>query len=536
MVGLVVAALAATILPAVEPTAVASAGAASLATGLSLVARHQGYWLVTGGGRVLGYGDARSFGSDANAQPHPAVVGMAATPDGLGYWLVTGAGRVLSYGDARSFGSGTNAQPHPAVVGMAATPDGLGYWLVTCGGKVLSYGDARSFGSGTNAQPHPAVVGMAATPDGLGYWLVTSGGKVLSYGDARSFGSDANAQPHPAVVGMAATPDGLGYWLVTGAGRVLSYGDARSFGSGTNAQPHPAVVGMAATPDGLGYWLVTGAGRVLSYGDARSFGSGTAHRSDPLMVAMAVLPPGPPVLAGIEDSARSYQTGSPAVPVTSSITVSTSDGTDLTKARAAISSGYLHGRDSLSFNGAHKITGTFNAATGVLTLKGKGTASAYQAALRSVKFSTAGSTRSGPRTVSFQVDDGRAVNHASNVLSRALSVVHPAPVVTTTAGQSGYTQGQAPVVIDGGVKVKSPSGSDSDVRPGRDHDWVRPWGHPGVHRRRQGHRVLRPGGRRADGERNSYGRRLPVLPAVRHVLDRGGHRPRHVEHCSLHGQ
>ena len=178
------------------------------------------------------------------------------------------------------------------------------------------------------------------------------------------------------------------------------------------------------------------------------------------MVAMAALPPGPPVLAGIENSGRSYQTGSPAVPVTSSITVSTSDGTDLTKARVAISSGYLHGRDLLSFNGAHKITGTFNAATGVLTLKGKGTASTYQAALRSVKFSTAGSTRSGPRTVSFQVDDGRAVNHASNVLSRALSVVHPAPVVTTTAGQSGYTQGQAPVVIDGGIKVKSPSGSN----------------------------------------------------------------------------
>ena len=176
---------------------------------------------------------------------------------------------------------------------------------------------------------------------------------------------------------------------------------------------------------------------------------------------MAVLPPGPPVLAGIENSARSYQTGSPAVTVTSSITVSTSDGTDLTKARVAISSGYLHGRDSLSFTRAHKITGTFNAATGVLTLKGKGTVSAYQAALRSVKFSTAGSTRSGPRTVSFQVDDGRAVNHASNVLSRAFSVVHPAPVVTTTAGQSGYTQGQAPVVIDGGIKVKSPSGSDS---------------------------------------------------------------------------
>ncbi len=450
LIGLLFAVLAATFLPAVGPAGVARAGARSLVTGQRLVARSFGYWLVTGGGRVLSYGDARPLGSATH--PHPPVVAMAATPDGQGYWLVTAGGRVLSYGDARPLGSA--AHPHPPVVAMAATPDGQGYWLVTAGGRVLSYGDARPLGSA--AHPHPPVVAMAATPGGQGYWLVTAAGRVLSYGDARPFGSATH--PNPPVVAMAATPDGQGYWLVTAAGQVLSYGDARPFGSATH--PNPPVVAMAATPDGQGYWLVTAAGQVLSYGDARAFVSAAQTRSNVVVVAMATLPPGPPVLAGIERTALPYRTGSGAVAVTSSITVSASDGIDLTKARVAISSGYLHGSDTLSFTRPHNISASFDAATGVLTLRGKGTSSAYQSALRSVKFSTVATTRSGPRTVSFQVDDGRAVNHASNIVSRSLTIVHPAPVVTTTTGETNYTQGQVPVVVDGGLKVKSPSGSD----------------------------------------------------------------------------
>ena len=123
-----------------------------------------------------------------------------------------------------------------------------------------------------------------------------------------------------------------------------------------------------------------------------------------------------PVLANIEGTALAYNTGSGPAPVTSSLTVTAPDDTDLASATVSISAGYLAGQDTLLFTNTATITGSFDATTGVLTLIGTDTVANYQAALRSVTFSTTASTPSGSRMVSFQVDDGQAVNHASNVL------------------------------------------------------------------------------------------------------------------------
>ncbi len=167
-----------------------------------------------------------------------------------------------------------------------------------------------------------------------------------------------------------------------------------------------------------------------------------------------------PVLANIEGAALDYATGSGPAAVTSSLTVTAPDDTDLASATVSISAGYLEGQDTLAFTNTATITGSFDATSGVLTLSGPGTVADYQAALQSVTFSTAASSPSGTRTVSFQVDDGQAVNHASNVVSRAITVTHQAPVVTTTAGGTAYTQDDPPVAVDPGVAVASPSGVD----------------------------------------------------------------------------
>jgi len=48
----------------------------------------------------------------------------------------------------------------------------------------------------------------------------------------------------------------------------------------------------------------------------------------------------------------------------------------------------------------------------------------YQAALRAVTFRTDATTDSGSRTISFQVDDGAALNHASGPATRDFTVTH----------------------------------------------------------------------------------------------------------------
>lgn len=75
----------------------------------------------------------------------------------------------------------------------------------------------------------------------------------------------------------------------------------------------------------------------------------------------------------------------------------------LAGATVRISSGFASG-DTLVFTNQRGITGTYDSGTGVLTLTGDATASDYQAALRSVRFTRApGSSNS--RTFEFRVTD-----------------------------------------------------------------------------------------------------------------------------------
>ena len=60
-----------------------------------------GVFLFSATGGVYGSVGTRWLGSPASLRARaPAIVGMAATPDGGGYWLVGASGRVWSFGDA----------------------------------------------------------------------------------------------------------------------------------------------------------------------------------------------------------------------------------------------------------------------------------------------------------------------------------------------------------------------------------------------------------------------------------------------------
>jgi large repetitive protein len=95
------------------------------------------------------------------------------------------------------------------------------------------------------------------------------------------------------------------------------------------------------------------------------------------------------------------------------------------RATVSITSGFAAGEDTLWFTNQNNITGSYDSATGVLTLLGDDTIANYQAALCSAEFSTTDpSVSPAARVVSFQAIDSDSVT--SNIESRTIDVSPPA--------------------------------------------------------------------------------------------------------------
>src|SRR6266851_32387 len=164
----------------------------------------------------------------------------------------------------------------------------------------------------------------------------------------------------------------------------------------------------------------------------------------------------PSVLAG---ATATFTGGGPAVTLDGALTVSDPDGTgNLTAATVSISGGFIAG-DSLNFTDQNGISGSYDAATGVLTLAGTASLASYQAALDSVTYSFSpgngdptGGGANTSRTISWVANDGAA---NSNSVTSALNTVHVAPSVGAGATAT-FTGGGAPVTLDGTLTVSDP--------------------------------------------------------------------------------
>jgi len=103
-------------------------------------------------------------------------------------------------------------------------------------------------------------------------------------------------------------------------------------------------------------------------------------------------------------ASATYVENSPAVTVDPGITVVDPDGPDLTGATVAISANFRASEDSLAYTPVAGISGSYNSATGVLTLKGDASAASYQEAFRAVQFHNSSEDPSAqPRTVTFAI-------------------------------------------------------------------------------------------------------------------------------------
>jgi hypothetical protein len=149
-----------------------------------------------------------------------------------------------------------------------------------------------------------------------------------------------------------------------------------------------------------------------------------------------IVNPVAPVLAGVETNTLTFTEGSPAKPITASLKMTSLDSSTIASATVAITGGFVSGEDALGFVNLADIKGSYNAATGVLTLTGAASLAAYQIALRSVTYrNTSHDPSTAPRTITFRVDDGLASNNLSNTQSRTLTLtpVNTPPTLTVPA-------------------------------------------------------------------------------------------------------
>jgi hypothetical protein len=151
--------------------------------------------------------------------------------------------------------------------------------------------------------------------------------------------------------------------------------------------------------------------------------------------------------------AAAFTEGGGAVVVDAGLTVTDVDSPNLASATVSITGNFVAAEDTLGFVNQGGITGAYNAATGVLTLTGPATVSAYQAALRTVTYgNTSQNPSTAARTVTFTVtDDGTPSPATSSPAARAVTVaaVNTAPTVAVTdTTPLAYTEGNGAKVID----------------------------------------------------------------------------------------
>jgi len=155
-----------------------------------------------------------------------------------------------------------------------------------------------------------------------------------------------------------------------------------------------------------------------------------------------------PVLTGSGGSVQYNENFAP-VTLDGALSVSDVDSATLTGARVSISAAFSSGEDSLAFTDQLGITGSWDGATGILTLSGTASVADYETALRSVTYVNTNDDPSvAVRTVEFVVNDG-ALDSAA--VTRQVQVVawNDAPQTDDAAASGLEDASSIPVTLTG---------------------------------------------------------------------------------------
>lgn len=172
-----------------------------------------------------------------------------------------------------------------------------------------------------------------------------------------------------------------------------------------------------------------------------------------------------PVLGGIEGSPLVYQGNEPPTTISSTVTATDPDSDNLTKLTVQITSGYQNdgnGHDVLAFTNKFGISGSFDAATGTLTLSGTAYVGAYREALRTVTFSSTGSNISTLDRVLTIVatDDGLPNGAISQPITRTVVFNFPPVVSGVESTRLIYQPNTPDVVISNSVGITDPDSNN----------------------------------------------------------------------------
>ena len=147
--------------------------------------------------------------------------------------------------------------------------------------------------------------------------------------------------------------------------------------------------------------------------------------------------------------------GGSAVVLDSTLAIMDPESTTVVSGTVSFGSGFRTG-DTLNFINQNSITGSFDAATGTLSLSGSASVADYQAALNSVTYSFApsdgdptGGGSDTSRTIDWTVNDGTV---ASTVSTSTLDVLHVAPTVTAS-GTVTFVAGGSAVALDSALSL-----------------------------------------------------------------------------------
>ncbi|MEX0744435.1 MAG: cadherin-like domain-containing protein, partial [Phycisphaeraceae bacterium] len=157
-------------------------------------------------------------------------------------------------------------------------------------------------------------------------------------------------------------------------------------------------------------------------------------------------------VASASSGTAAFAAGGSAVAVDAGLAVSDADSATLAGATVSIGAGFQAAEDALAFTNnpatMGNIAGSYNAATGVLSLSSAGATATlvqWQAALNSVTYTnTSAAPSTATRAVSFELNDGAAV---SPVVTVAVSVAAPAAAPTPSSQPPAETTPPPVVVI-----------------------------------------------------------------------------------------
>jgi len=451
-----------------------------------------------------GSSSVTSYGSTANGNSSPSStisgnntgvnVPYAIAADATNLYVVNdgaGAGTVTIYGRSsngnlapgRSI-SGSNTGLS-APYGVAVDPSSI-YVTNNNSNTVTIY----PLGASGNAAPVATISGgnTGLTPTGIAVdasnLYVTNNATVTVYALSGVTSGTLNLTPSATITGASLSPTGIAVdsshiYVANLDNSILVY----ALNANGAATPTATISGSNTglnTPYGVAvdsstiyvansgnntvttYALSSVTSGTLNLAPTTTISGGSTSLNTPLGLAVALAIPAPVLTATVGSTAFTSGDDAPSIPVMvdGGLTVSSSESS-LASSTVAITGNLQSSEDTLGFVNPSpgsapfgNIAGSYNAATGVLTLTSAGataTPAQWQACLQLVYYVDSAITpNTASRTVSFAVNDGV---QNSNTVTKTVTVtaVDQTPIVLTSGGSSSFS-GSA-VAVDNGVTV-----------------------------------------------------------------------------------